>query len=398
MSVRKIAIIIERADTGLGGAERSVFDLSEALQSAGLDVHILAAKGKLDKSSNIRVHLLADYLPGKRIGFFTFMKLLKKHLSENYYDIIHSVLPFDFADIYQPRAGSYPEAILRNAASYENAILKTFKKITATVNIRRTILHRAEKKLCGNPNGPVVAALSKYVAEQFKNHYDLANKRIAIIPNGVKIDVSPSAAETYNLSNRIFSQFNIKEIQKPILFLFAANNFRLKGLTILIKALKAAISNNHLCYLFVIGNDNPSKYFNMAKNLGVEKYIAFLGTVSNVNPLFAISDVAVLPTYYDPSSRFILEALAAGKPVITTRFNGAVDLFTNNRHGIVLDNPDDVKSLADALQYFSNQENIRKASEAIVSDKLKDNISIELAAKQIIQLYENIVSKRGRKC
>jgi len=108
----------------------------------------------------------------------------------------------------------------------------------------------------------------------------------------------------------------------------------------------------------------------------------------------SISDVAVLPTFYDPSSRFILEALAAEKPVITTKFNGAADLFTAGLHGVVIDSPQNITALADALDYFTNTDNIKKASRAIVSDNLKEKISITRAAQQLITLYDRIMHGR----
>jgi hypothetical protein len=59
----KIAIIIERADVELGGAERSVSELAEAIGAIGCDTHILAARGKAGKEN---VHILCGGLPGKR--------------------------------------------------------------------------------------------------------------------------------------------------------------------------------------------------------------------------------------------------------------------------------------------------------------------------------------------
>ncbi|MHC4146951.1 MAG: glycosyltransferase, partial [Planctomycetota bacterium] len=109
-----------------------------------------------------------------------------------------------------------------------------------------------------------------------------------------------------------------------------------------------------------------------------------------------ISDVAVLPTFYDPSSRFVLEALAAGKPVITTRFNGATDLFVKDRHGRIVDAPDNIDELSEAVSYFTDTDNIQQASQAIVEDNLKDNISINRAAGQLIELYESILERKGR--
>ena len=105
----------------------------------------------------------------------------------------------------------------------------------------------------------------------------------------------------------------------------------------------------------------------------------------------------MLPTFYDPSSRFILEAIAAGKPVITTIFNGATDLFVNNRHGKVIDAPEDIPALAEAINYFADRNNIRKASEAIVADNLKEKVSISRVAKQLESLYESILQRKATK-
>jgi glycosyltransferase involved in cell wall biosynthesis len=107
--------------------------------------------------------------------------------------------------------------------------------------------------------------------------------------------------------------------------------------------------------------------------------------------------VAVLPTFYDPCSRYILEALAACKPVITTKFNGASDFFVHNRHGKVLDTPEDINALAEAIRYFTDTKNIEKASQAIIEDNLKENISIDRAARQLLDVYESILQRKGRK-
>jgi glycosyltransferase involved in cell wall biosynthesis len=121
--------------------------------------------------------------------------------------------------------------------------------------------------------------------------------------------------------------------------------------------------------------------------------LIFLGPVRQIQNLLSAADVAVLPTFYDPSSRFILEAIAAEKPVITTRFNGATDLFIDNRHGKVMDSPEDISRLAEALTYYTNTDNIQKSSRAIVADNLKEEVSINRVAKQLTSLYETILEK-----
>ena len=390
----KIAIIIERANTALGGAERSIFELAAALSGFGIEVHILAAKGQTEAKN---IHILCQDKSGRRTGYQVFAEALKKHLSENQYHLIHSVLPFEFIDVYQPRGGAYAESIFRNAASYQNKIFESYKKLTAFANFRRSTLLRAERKLASDSNGPVIAALSEYVAEQFKQHYSTDAKRIVVIHNGVKTDKHINKKQTDRLRTQILTKLSLKEADNPVLFLFAANNFRLKGLSVLIKAMAAAehYDTERRSYLIVAGKGYVHKYRQIARRHNIHKKIIFLGQVRHIENALSVTDVAVLPTFYDPSSRFILEAIAACKPVITTRFNGATDLLVNNRHGKIIDKPEDVSALTEAIVHFTDTDNIQKVSQAIAEDNVEEKISIRRAARQLVALYETILQRKG---
>ena len=394
----KIAIIMERADTALGGAERSVFELAAALSALGLGVDILAAKGE---GSGGNVHVLCPEGSGPRVNYFVFEKEVRRHLAGRTYDIAHSVLPFDFADVYQPRGGTYAESILRNAASYRNAFVESYKRLTAFTNLRRGVLLRADRKLARRADGPVIIAISQYVAEQFKRHYRMDSQRIVLIPNGVKTDEPVDSRRATELRRQIAAELGATEVQNATLFLFVANNFRLKGLAPLVEAMSAAISRDtqRKPCLIVAGAGGTSKYRRLARKLGLYeggKKMVFLGQLSHMRDVLSIIDVAVLPTYYDPSSRFILEALAAGKPVITTRFNGAAELFVNERHGKVIDSPDNVEALTAAICHCADADNMRTAAQAIIEDNLKEEISVGRVAKQLTTVYESILQEKGQ--
>ncbi len=393
---KRIAIITERANIALGGAERSIFELAAALSGLGCDVDILAASGQADTRN---VHILCQRQRGGRVGYAKFALALKEHLSQNEYDIIHSVLPFEFADVYQPRGGTYAESILRHAGSQQNKFLASYKRLTAFTNLRRTALLRAERRLARSADGPVIAALSHYVAEQFERHYGADAKRIVVIANGVKTDRPVSQDQADRLRSQILAEARLREADNPVLFLFVANNFRLKGLGPLIEALSAAAQppTERKCCLVVVGRDSTRKYRRLAKRLGLHtsgQRIVFLGSVTHIQSALSVADVAVLPTFYDPASRFILEALAAGKPVITTKFNGAADLFVDNRHGRLIDTPENIDALAEAIRYFTDTSNIERASQAIGEDNLKANVSIIRAARELTDLYESILQTK----
>ena len=70
-----VAIVIERANIALGGAERSVFELATALRNLDIRVDVLAAKGQT-KTANI--HILCPDASGKRTSFAAFSEALHR--------------------------------------------------------------------------------------------------------------------------------------------------------------------------------------------------------------------------------------------------------------------------------------------------------------------------------
>ena len=390
----KVAIIIERIDVNLGGAERSISELTQQLAQMGVDVCLLAAKG-FSESKNI-VTLCGDSKK-KRVDFKQFGAALTKHFKQNSYDIIHSTLPFEFADIYQPRGGSYKEAMLRNADSYASSFLSKYKKLIHWTNTRRNELIKAEARLCAADKTTIVAALSQYVEHAFVKHFKLSRERIVTICNGVKIHTDIINTDQRTRRKELLDLFPSTNSGNEVLFLFAANNFRLKGLKELLNSFsdfkKNAIDNS--ARLIIAGSGKTAKFETLAAKLGIAEQVLFLGHINNVQETLQACDVAVLPTFYDPASRIIIEALAMGKPVITTSFNGSQDLFKNNRHGIIVDDPRNIKELAKALRCFSEIENVDMAKKAIQEDCLIDNISIERHARELVSLYEDILKRKN---
>ncbi|MCK4998242.1 MAG: glycosyltransferase family 4 protein, partial [Anaerohalosphaera sp.] len=334
----------------------------------------------------------------KRTSLSAFAKAIKQHLSQHTCDIIHSTLPFDFADIYQPRGGSYPETIIRSAASYENPITRYIKRVTHRTNLRRSALLTAERRLCEKPGTTIVAALSDYVRSQFKKHYRMNDQNIAVIPNAVKTDKPIDTKAADKLRAQIFTHSNLKEADNPLLCLFAANNFRLKGLNPLISALAIAkkIETDRPIYLVIAGSGSSRKYRKLAAKLGITDRTVFLGPLRGIQKALSICDVAVLNSFYDPCSRFILEALSAGKPAITTLYNGAAEAYTDHTHGRIIDDPRNIDSLAAAMVHYSTQRHLDQSMAAITADKLKENISITRHAKQLVELYEKIIASKGK--
>ena len=123
-------------------------------------------------------------------------------------------------------------------------------------------------------------------------------------------DKRVDAVEAGKLRTQILTNLNLKEADNPVLFLFVANNFRLKGLAVLIEAMSLYLKRTHdkkdrQAYLVVAGGGRTHKYRRLAKkhNLpGLNEKIIFLGSIRHIQNVLSIIDVAVLPTFL-PLSR-----------------------------------------------------------------------------------------------
>src|SRR5436309_10617703 len=125
-------------------------------------------------------------------------------------------------------------------------------------------------------------------------------------------------------------------------------NYRLKGLDPLLAALRLLPANAPF-KLLVAGSTQTRGYERMAEQFGVADRVRFIGHCSEVRRVFFASDLLVHPTFYDPCSLVVLEALACGLPVITTRYNGAAEMLSPPAQGYVVGNPHDHGRLASAM-------------------------------------------------
>ncbi len=112
----------------------------------------------------------------------------------------------------------------------------------------------------------------------------------------------------------------------------------------MIKALAELPENYHLQ---VAGGRNPSRYIKLAEKLGVASRVRFLGKVDDMPKFYGCSDIFVLPSFYDACSNSVLEALACGVPVISSKDNGS-SYFLPEEH--VIDDPADFLRLAEVIK------------------------------------------------
>ncbi len=128
--------------------------------------------------------------------------------------------------------------------------------------------------------------------------------------------------------------------------------------------------------------------------MGLDATVHLIGYLPDVRSAFHAADFFCLPTYYDPCSLVVFEALACGLPVITTAYNGAGELMTQGREGFVVPSADDHEALADAMDRLTDDEARRVMSGNATA--LGRAQSFDRHVERLVAVFEDVVeTKRG---
>ena len=292
--------------------------------------------------------------------------------------------------MYQPRGGTYGETIRRTLALVGSPLLRAAKALGRQFNLRQQYLLRVEQALLSGARLPVVACVSDYVRRQILQDYPaVAAERVRVVFNGVTVEPM-GADERARRDAETRAKLGIgRDI--PIV-LFIAHHFKLKGLRELIAA--AALDPLRRCgaMVLVAGRDEPAAYERQALASNISGHVRFIGTGYAVRDLLAAANVLAHPTWYDPCSRVVLEALSLGTPVVTTRWNGAADAI-DPAYGRVIGEPRDTEALSAALAEMLAAAAARDAAVRASAD-LHGKLSMKRHAGELVQLYGAVRADR----
>lgn len=155
--------------------------------------------------------------------------------------------------------------------------------------------------------------------------------KISVIPNGVDLSAFDIGRKPGDRAT-VRTEQNIPPHDHVLLIV--ANEFERKGVPVVLEAL-GRLHRKDL-WLIVSGNDDPAPFRRQAKMLGVEERVRFLSTRTGIERLYFAADLYVMPSYYEAFSLAMVEAAAAGLPILVTRVNGAVDFIVDGDNGMFI--------------------------------------------------------------
>lgn len=237
-------------------------------------------------------------------------------------------------------------------------------------------LHRHMTSVLGNSR----AVINDLLAE------NVDPVRTKLIYNG--IDLTPFAQPS----------FAKKDASAPLIFIIVANLIPYKGHADLIEAFASishALSNDW--ELWCVGRDDGLKedLEQLAMTKNVDRNIKFLGAHTDVHSLLASADIGILCSHEEGFSNAILEAMAAGLPVVATDVGGNAEAIVHDETGLIVP-PRDSAALGQALLKLALAADIRREMGRRGRERVQQRFSLKECAQTYSSLYTDLLNQHPR--
>lgn len=351
-------------ELNVGGVETGTVDFSRYLVNAGHKAVVVSAGGRLVKdleSSGVVHYEVAVH----KKSLFTVIRAIKA---------VEAIIKKENIDIVHARS-RVPAWIAYFAC-----------RRTCTVFI--TTCHGYYKK---HPFSYVmgwakkVIVLSNVIARHMIEDFSVPYERISLIPRSVDLEkfkyISPDTKRN--------EEFNVGIIGRitPI-----------KGHLDFIKAMAKAMRLIPRLKIWIVGDAPASKAAYkeqlqiLTRRLGLWHATEFLGTQKDIPAVLSHLDLLVLATTTQEAfGRVIIEAQAAGVPVVATKVGGVIDIIEDGKTGILVP-VSDPAAMQEAVARIYKDPGLAKRIAENALKKLKSNYTLELMAGRTIDVYRQALN------
>jgi UDP-glucose:(heptosyl)LPS alpha-1,3-glucosyltransferase len=372
-----------------GGAERYLIDLCHRMAGEGCEVNVFAEDWE-EGDDGIHFHRIRLLPFPRSLRLLGFAIQATRGMEGGNYDITMGVGNILRADVLQPHGGVHWAWFWRSLQAYEHPVWWTMKFLGRILSPKQWLNGWIEDAPYRSRAVRRIVAISDMVKRDIVRWYGVPEDRITTVYNGVDV-------ERFHPRNRSFREEIRRRhgIGEEVVILFVSNNFRMKGLEYLMRAMASLKEGDHASIkLLVLGRDRQDRYLRLAKKTGLWGEVIFAGSTDEPEKYYGAADLLVHPSFYDACSLTVLEALASGLPVITTTSNGASGIITSGQEGFVISNPRETHRLVEKISFFLDPETLQRAS--VAARRLAEDHSLERNWREMKDILQSTLPKRGQ--
>jgi len=217
--------------------------------------------------------------------------------------------------------------------------------VVATVHGRSYFTDRGRRRLAYRlvSRAATMVAVSEDIKRFVVEATGAATDRVRVVHNGI----APATPLTEGERAGLRAELGIQPEDRVVTVV--GSLYPVKGHRYLLEAAPRILRACPTAVFLIAGRGACERELRaQARELDIEPRVRFLGLRGDVPGLLAIADVFVLPSLSEGLSIALLEAMAAGRPVVTTRVGGNPELVVDGETGVLVP-PADVERLASAL-------------------------------------------------
>jgi UDP-glucose:(heptosyl)LPS alpha-1,3-glucosyltransferase len=335
----KIALVNHSFSLSHGGLERFSVNLATAMHQEGHEVHAFAQRFA-DLPPGVAQHPLEVPRKPSFWRILGFHRHVARALQAQDFDVVYGLARFFPLDVYRMGDGVQKHWM---RIRYPFTPWRWFNYLINPAHLCNLYL---ERQILAGGRCRRIVTNSRLCKEHAQRYYGVPAERIQVVYNGVNHQIfNPEGMAAMRPVAR--AELGLKE--NAIAVLHVSNNWKRKGLSVLLKAVALLDSQGAAIHVIVVGRGRPGPFRKLAARLGLAERLHLVGESEQVQKFYAAGDLMVLPTMYDPFSNVCLEAMACGMPVITTAENGAAELIREGENGYIQQNPLDPGELSHCL-------------------------------------------------
>jgi UDP-glucose:(heptosyl)LPS alpha-1,3-glucosyltransferase len=331
----RIALVTRRFDPAGGGTERDLAITARILAQAGHRVTIYAMETRANPSGWTVRRVAAPRL-GRALGLLWFARAVGVQARREGAELVLSFARIVDADLLRSGGGAH-SSYVRSARQWQSRSARIAMRVSPYHRVQTLI----ERRGFASRYFKCAIAVSDLVHDDLARTFGLAPAQAVTLYNGVDLDrffpVPEMAAR-----REIRREFGGDESRPAVIFV--GNGFARKGLRFLLEAWPAIGRNARL---IVVGTDQAgASYERLARRLGLEDRVSFLGRRTDVERLLRGADVLALPSLFEPYGNVAMEAMASGLPALTTALCGVAEIMPAALRAYIVNDPTDRAELA----------------------------------------------------
>jgi len=249
--------------------------------------------------------------------------------------------------------------------------------------LSKKLLYRFEKRSFDLADS--ITVVSSYIRSNLIRDYGVSDAKIHVISNGV--------------AHEVFHPIRVESPLPSHIILYAGRIDKRKGIVFLIEAMAEVFQQRPDVCLWIAGSGGRymHKVETLIRQKSMNKYIRFLGFQNSqqLNKLYNMASVCVLPSVIEGFGLTILEAMACGCPVIASDSGGAIDIIRHGENGYLV-TYGDTSQLAALILQLIEDETLRSRFETQGKTTAITRFTWKKMARNYIRLYESLSGMKSK--